>query len=268
MSFINYNGLIYTHDEAILFHDNHAFRYGEGLIETMLLQDGTIPLAALHFNRLQQSLTVLGMELSWTMADLVKESVKVSRANDNAEQGIIRLQVFREVGEGQCGFLIACSHLVKTAPDNNWPGLNIGISQNMVKSADLISSLKTTSRLAYIMAKKEADQNGWNDVLLVNQYGRIVESTISNVFCIKGNEVFTPPLSEGCIAGVFRQYLLEATLPDNMIIKEKALTVADVEQADEVFLTNAVRGIQPVQVIGSKVYANALTRLIFEATKL
>lgn len=267
MSFINYNGLIYTGDEPVFLHCNHAFRHGEGLIETMLLHSSTIPLLDLHFNRLQQSLTLLDMQLLWTTADLIKESQKVIQANHNPEEGIIRLQVFRERGKG-CGFLLEYLPLDKTIQDKKWAGLTIGLTQNIIKTADVLSGLKTTSRLAYIMAGKEADREGWDDALLLNQYGRIAESTISNIYLVKGNAIFTPPLSEGCIAGVFRQYLSGITLPAEMTIKEKAITVADLEQADEVFLTNAVRGIQPVHRVGGKVYATELTRLIFESVKL
>jgi branched-chain amino acid aminotransferase len=100
----------------------------------------------------------------------------------------------------------------------------------------------------------EAREQKWNDALVLNSENRIADSAIANIYWVKDNRIFTPPLSEAPIQGVMRRFLLEQ-LP----IHEHPLTIETLEQADEVFLTNAVRGIQWVAFVGDTPYPSQIT---------
>lgn len=260
MSKINYNGRIFPDSESLFNIKNRAWRYGEGLIETMLWHKGNIPLYALHAQRLQQSLDALGFPQIDT--DLLFAEIKKTVLDITEAQQMIRVQFFRN--DNTLEFVIECMPVEQSLITWNDKGLSIGIAKSVTKSSDGISHLKSTSRLNYIVAKKEAEQNSWDDALLLNQYGRIAESTISNVFIIKDNEIITPPLAEGCIAGIMRRYLLDKETIAGMPVHEKALDIAILLNADEIFLTNAIRGIQPVSRYNNKAYPNALTRKVFD----
>ncbi|HSF46213.1 MAG TPA: aminotransferase class IV, partial [Chitinophagaceae bacterium] len=129
----------------------------------------------------------------------------------------------------------------------NINGLHLGVYKDARKAEDKFSSLKTNSFLPYVQAALYARQMKWNDALVTNTHNRIADSSIANVFWVKEGRIFTPPLSEGPISGVMRRYLLENTL-----IHEQPLTEEDLVQADEIFLTNAFRGIQWVAFLGDQ----------------
>jgi branched-chain amino acid aminotransferase len=263
MPFVNFNGLICIKDETLIPLHSRALRYGEGLIETMFFNDKRIGLLKLHYERLKAGLETLHFP-TISFYDFEKEIAKTIIANQNPNKGILRAEFFMNEALHELQFWI--EHMPVKEGHALWKeeGLKIGLTTSLVKAPDAISHLKHTSRLVYVMAKQEAIKNDWDDILLTNPNGNIVESTISNVFALKGNTIYTPPLSEGCVAGVMRQYLLNQKEIGSLKIEEKIIDAAFITDADEVFLTNAVRGIQPVHSFENKVYAQDATRFVFD----
>lgn len=263
MSLLNYNGVICTGEELVSNAHNRALRYGEGLIETMLWQNKQIRYAALHYERLRQSLALLDFP-SITMEDWMKAVLRTILANHEPETSIIRSQFFRDDQSPLLQYMVEALPLPPR--HGQWPEhmLRIGISKKVVKSPDHISPLKTTSRLHYTVAAAEAAQQGWDDALLLNPEGRIAESTISNVWIIRQDTLLTPPQTEGCISGIFRRQMLNMGSLAGMPVREQALSLEALEQADEIFLTNAIRGIQPVGHFNGKAYPAQRTRRLFD----
>jgi len=237
----NYNGNIYPSGSAVIHPDNRALLTGEGLIETMLWETGHIKLWEYHFKRLCISAETLNIDIKTLHAAFLLEEIRRTvAANKCASSCVIRLEVFRYGTESNnTGFLLEC-RMVPARPDMPV----VGIARSVIKAADSISHIKSTSRLVYTKAMNEASERGWNDALLLNQYGRIAESTICNILWAEEGRLYTPPLSEGCIAGVFRQYLSErANKPE-----ERILTPDSLAGASAIFLCNAIRGIFPVRL--------------------
>jgi len=114
----------------------------------------------------------------------------------------------------------------------------------------------------YAMAAQQAKAHKWNDALLLNTKGNIVEGTIANIFWVKDGIIYTPPLTEGCIAGTLRAYLLDVLPTKGYGVQEQPLTNATLLTADEVFLTNAIRGVKWVGTVENKVYRNEVVRTI------
>lgn len=263
MALLNYNGVICTDEDVLAGAQNRALRYGEGLIETMLWQQKKVRLFDKHVQRLQQSLQQLRLP-PFSAAQLQQAIHRVILANQEPERCMIRAQFFREGNEDVLQYMVELTPLEPTPAA--WPsqGLTIGLSKDITKSADSIAHLKSTSRLSYILAAGEAAEHYWDDILICNHHGRIAESTICNIFVIKDQAIFTPPLSEGCIAGIMRSRLLEEGTIAGMSISEKELDVNDLDTAQEIFLTNAIRGIQPVARYQNKAYDSTLSRNIFD----
>jgi branched-chain amino acid aminotransferase len=262
MALLNYNGVICTDEDILAGAPNRAWRYGDGLIETMLWQKGGIRLFDMHVQRLQQSLEQLRFP-SFGAAQLKEAVHRVILVNQEPERAMVRAQFFLEENNDALQYLVELAPLEPTAA---WPhtGLTIGISDNIIKSADSIAPLKSTSRLSYIVAAREAADKGWDDVLILNDKGRIAESTICNVFLIKDRAIYTPSLHEGCIAGIMRAYLLTQGAIAGLHISEKELAVSDLDTAQEIFLTNAIRGIRPVTHCQGKIYESTFSRAIFD----
>lgn len=243
MEFINLNGKILRKDEAVIKIDNSSYRYGDGLFETMKIVDGKIFLEKYHFERLFHSIELLKFQLPefFLKEKLIEEVLELCQGNDLRESARVRLSVSRGADE-QLNYLIESSPL-QLREEN----LNIDVYPDARKSCDVFSNIKSANRLPYVMAEKFAKENQLDDCLVLNDYGRICDSTISNIFWIKNKKIFTPPLSEGCVAGVMRKFLIEKLRATSFELREKACDISDLQNADEIFLTNAIRGIRTVK---------------------
>src|SRR6185436_7845786 len=119
----------------------------------------------------------------------------------------------------------------------------IGIYDQYKKPCQALSNLKSGNALLSVMSSKFAEQQGWNDAIILNERGDICEATSSNVFVVKDNVIYTPPLEDGCVMGTMRAFILDhlsgSRNTDKFQVMEKTIAVQDFGEADEVFLTNA-----------------------------
>jgi branched-chain amino acid aminotransferase len=269
---INYNGTLLPASQALFTADNRGFRYGDGLFETMLVQEGRIRLRDYHFQRLLSGMRLLRFELPplFTPERLEQQILELAAANRHAERSRARLIIFR--GEGGLfdpadpvpSYVIQASSLPVGSNGWNETGLAIDVFSDGRKSCDLFSSLKSNNYLLYVMAALYAREQQLNDCLILNNQGRIADSTIANLFFIKDNQFFTPPLSEGGVAGVMRRYLLESLPRAGFAVNERAIHPEDLKNADEVFLTNALKGINWVSSFQGSSYTHRLSAMIYK----
>ena len=145
----------------------------------------------------------------------------------------------------------------------NENGLIVDVFSDAVKHADTYSAIKSNNYLGYAMAALWAKKQHLNDAILLNPFNRVADATIANVFIVKDGIVKTPFLSEGGINGVMRRNLLEKLPLIAIQIQETTLTVEDLLEADELFLTNSIYGIRWVKRLKEKEYGNNMTALIF-----
>lgn len=113
------------------------------------------------------------------------------------------------------------------------------------------------------MAGLYAKENKLNDCIVLNSFERICDSAIANVFILKGNEIITPPLSEGCVAGTMRRWMLEKFYLEDYKVVEKKLTEDDLLHAEECFLTNSVYHLRWVKNFRNKNYTNSSVKKIY-----
>jgi branched-chain amino acid aminotransferase len=270
--FININGKILPADKASLSIDNRAFRYGYGLFETILVVDGIIQLADFHWQRLFKGMLALYFTIPkhFTPQALEEAVLQTVEKNELSSLCRVRLQVYAGPGglydtvSQQPLFLIECFPLDAQILTLNENGVTTGIAERLNKSIDALSNLKSTNALIYAMAARQAKNNKWNDALILNDKGNIIESTIANIFWVKNKTIHTPPLAEGCVAGVMRAYLLQQLPALGYTVLEKPLTTDMLFSADEVFLTNAIRRIKWVKPINKKNEDLNLTSAIYK----
>ena len=272
MQLINVNGRLVEHDQPCILATNHSYRYGHGLFETMKVRDGVILLSDLHFERLFKGISILKISVpeSFSLERLQNEITDLCNKNNCEKLARVRLSVsggnggLNDTG-GAPDYLIECWPLTESVKGlNNAEGLIVDVFADARKSCDVFSNLKCSSHLPYVMAARSAKENKFNDCFVLNNFDRICDSTIANVFWIKNGAVFTPPLSEGCIAGVMRRYLINKSRLTKYKAQEKMCEVGDLESADEIFLTNAIRGIRWVKRFRGKDYLNIVTAEIYK----
>jgi branched-chain amino acid aminotransferase len=268
--YVNINGKLVPQSSAGLPVDNKAFRYGAGLFETMLVLQGHIELLSYHSERLFSGARQLGFNLPThaNEAWMAEEILRTVHKNKLEKLCRVRLQLYPGTGgvfenlDAQSEYVIECFPLEEDVIKLNNNGLVIGIASGVQKSADSLAHLKSTSALIYADAARQAKVSQWNDALILNTSGNIVESTIANIFWVKNEVIYTPLLSEGCIAGVMRRRIMVDLQSFGFFIEETKLTETVLLSADEVFLTNAIRRLKWVGTCNGQRYSNHIIKKV------
>lgn len=271
-SLLVYNGNFVETGKPLVGADNRSLRYGDGLFETMKAINGELKLAPLHFDRLFDGLNRLhfqtpGYLTPYYFMDLIS---KLCIRNGLTEAARIRMNLFR--GDGGLydpeshapHFIIQAWPLPKETRELPINGLSAGIFPDARKACDALANLKSNNFLPYLMAAWYAMEKKLDDCFLLNTHERIADATIANVFMISESVVYTPPLTEGCVAGVMRRHLIELLEKNAIRIRERPLTAGELMDADEIFLTNAVSGIRWVGRFAGRTYSSAMTRQIHQ----
>lgn len=270
MDHICFNGKMVTAAEPVLLASNRGYRYGDGLFETLKVIRGHIVLSTFHFERFFRGLQLLKMETPalFSPGKLEQEVLQLCKKNKCEQLARVRLSVFRGNGglydeDKTLQYLIECWPLSDSVNSLNENGLVTGVFPDAQKSCDRFSNLKSASFLPYSMAALYAKENKLNDCLVLNTAGNIADSTIANVFIIKEGIISTPALEEGCVNGVMRRYVIEQLHKGGNPVRETTLSVADIENAEEFFLTNAINGIRWVRQFRDAIYTCSTTAEIY-----
>ena len=271
--YFNYNGRFFEQGVTVVSHDDRNYRYGDGLFETIKIVKGNVLFAEYHLERLFLGLKVLKFNTPslFTKQKILTEIKALCEKNKCGDLARVRLSVSRGNGglydcDDKFSYLIECWPLEQQAGDLNRNGLIVDVFPDARKSIDAFSNLKSANYLPYVMGAVWARENKLNDALILNQHNRICDATIANIFWIKANKIYTPPLSEGCVAGVMRRRILDCKLQIAKLgidVNESVLTEDILVEADEVFLTNVVTGIRWVKECGNKVYQDGFTSKVF-----
>ncbi len=236
----------------------------------MKLVKGKLILQDYHFERLFNGMELLQFKrpVHFTKSFLVDKINMLSKKNAHSNIIRVRLNVFRSNG----GLYDPKDHLPNYTIETwqladeqklNSNGLVTGVFKDIKKSCDVFSNIKSNNFLPYTMAALYAKKNKLNDAFLFNTNNRICDSTLANIFIIKDEIIYTPPLTEGCIAGVVRRWLLENLPPSEFIIKEKTLSTEELLNADEIFITNSIRDINWVKQFHTKQFNNSAVKKIY-----
>jgi branched-chain amino acid aminotransferase len=271
-SYINFNGSIIPGDQKLVTADNRGFKYGDGLFETIKVAQNAICLANYHFERLFSSMQILQFDIPdfFTPETISNQILSLCEKNNHEESARVRINIFRgdgmlfEAAKNSPNYTIQTEKLSDRKFVFKEKGLITDLFTEGRKSCDKFSNIKTNSFLIYAMAALHAKKNLLDDCLILNSHERICECAIANVFCVKDKIIYTPPLSEGCVSGVMRRFIAERIISRNFLFKETSLSLENIKQADEVFLTNSIFGIRWVKEFGKIKYSNSFTKEIFE----
>ena len=269
--FFVYNNDFFRSVIPVIGHQNRSFRYGDGLFETMHMHRGEIINIDLHFERLFAGMQLLELKVPiyFSVASFIETVNKLLSKNSILENARIRLMVFRgdeglfEIENNSTNYLLETFRLSGNI-ELNEEGLILDVFPGVTKSCDKFSNIKSNNYLPSIMAARFAKKNKLDDAITLNAFGRVCESSVANIFIVKDGKIFTPPLTEGCVAGVMRRRLLQMFVRQNFKIEEKVLTVEDLLSADELFLTNSIQLIKWIKQFGSRTYGNEKVKEIFQ----
>lgn len=261
---INFNGNLVAQSNTNI-EQNRGFLYADAVFETVKLLDGKVLFFEDHYFRLMASMRIIRMEipLEFTLEYLEAEILKTANAL-NLQNARVRLTIFRN-GEGKylpetrsVGFVIN-AETTSALYNNSFEHYEIELFKDFHVSKHLLSTLKTTSKLINITASIFAEENDYNNCLLINEDKNIIEAINGNIFIIKDNVISTPPISDGCVNGILRKKLIEIIKKDdNLVFEERSISPFELQKADEIFITNVIIGIQPITKYRKKEYTNAI----------
>ncbi len=271
---IKFNGEILDPSQIQFSTSNRAFRYGDGVFETMKYADGKIHFLEDHYFRLMSTMRILRMDIPMDFSpeyleEQIKETIEANHAENDANR--IRLTVFRN-GAGlytpethAISFLIETEKLPNLDYELNKEGLTVDLFKDFYVQKSILSNLKTANAQLYVLAGIFKKENGLDECLLVNDEKNVVEAISSNLFIVKGEVVHTPALETGCLKGVMRKNIIQILKNLKIEVVEDAFSPFELQRADAVWLTNSILGLQWVGQYRKKVYSNELAVKVSEA---
>ena len=238
----------------------------------MLVEDHRIRLGSYHFDRMTSGMGFLRFPTppGFTREPLTREILELCTRNDHAQLSRVRLVVFRDHGEifdpagSDPHYTIESWPLPEGPQALNPQGLVIDVFPDGYKACGPLANLKSNNYLLYLLAARHAGERGWDDCLVLNSHETVADTAIANVFYFRNGRCYTPPLTDGCVAGVMRRHLLAVLPAAGFEVAERTVTIDDLLTADEVFLTNAIRGIRWVAAFREARYKNTLTTALYQ----
>lgn len=265
---INFNGKIINNTEEGISFENRGLHYGDALFETLRISEGKILFWEDHYFRLMASMRILRMEIpmSFSMEYLEIEILKTVEALENPSNNFrAKLFINRKAGgkytpnTNDIDYFIVCETLETPFYTLNEEPYEVALFKDYYVPSSMLSTLKTSSKVINVLGSIFAKENDYDNCLLLNEKKQVVEALNGNVFLVKGTEIITPPIEEGCLKGVLRKQIISiCSQSDLFTIEEKSISPFSLQKADELFLTNVIVGIQPITNYRKKEYKSVI----------
>nr|BFF36993.1 aminotransferase class IV [Tenacibaculum mesophilum] len=270
---VNFNGTLVSDNEVQISTKNRAFKYGDAIFETIKVLNGKVVFVEDHYFRLMASMRMLRMKIPmrFTLEFLQEEILKVTKQLPEFSTYRVRLTVFRKDGGLYAPVTNEIDYIIEGAPIENVEKetYRMDVFKDFYNYSGLLSTIKTTNRMLNTLAAVFAEENDLDNCILLNERKGVVETINGNIFVVKGNTIKTPALTEGCIKGIIRKKVIEIIEKHGeYTIDETTISPFEIQKADEVFITNAVVGIQPVTNYRKKEFSTVITNKIKSSLKL
>lgn len=250
---INFNGLL--QDNFAVTSSNRSFLYGDGIFETLKVVNGKILFSEDHYFRLMASMRIVRMKIpmDFTLEFFENQVISLTDVLSISNSARVRITVFRNDGglylpdQNTISYVIEAASLASKKYEIAQDNFEVDLFKDSFVSAQLLSTLKTTSKILNVTASIFAKENDLNTCLLLNDKKNVVEAIAGNLFMLSGNKLITPPISEGCLNGIMRKQIIKVMKDFPEIeFSEAIISPFDLQKADELFVTNVIQGIQPI----------------------
>jgi branched-chain amino acid aminotransferase len=261
---ILHNDTIRDFSDQILAPGQVGLLAGWGVFSTLRVASGVLFAWERHWARLKRDAAAFHVPLPDNPDTVRTKLLELIEANQ-AWDSTLRLVIVRNGGgmwadphPPRSSDLIAL-----TANSKDWgDGVKLAYQSDARHAASPFAGTKILSWSMNLTWLESAQQRGFDEVILLNERGEVAECTSANIFAACGNQVWTPPLSSGCLPGITREVVLCEVRVPGIDIMEKALTPADLEAADEVFITSTTRDLlSVVEIEGRKLSCTEKTRV-------
>ena len=251
---INYNGQLYS-SETILSNSNRGFLYGDAVFETVKIVNNKVLFLEDHYFRLMSAMRIVRMEIpmNFTMEYFEEQILILVNTLNYSQSARARITVFREDGGNYLPETNTVSYLISASKlqSEHYSIVNnqyeVDLYKDYYVAKHLLSSIKTTNKIINITASIFAKENSLDNCLLINENKNIIEALQGNLFMLVDNKLITPPISEGCLNGIMRKQIISIVkkMP-KMVVAEEPISPFELQKASELFITNVIKGIQPI----------------------
>jgi branched-chain amino acid aminotransferase len=252
--FVLHNGQIQEATALSLSPGQVGLLSGWGVFTTLRIADG-VPFAwERHWARIQRDAKLMHVPLPPDSDAVRNDLLQLLEAN-HAPDCTLRLAIVRNGGGMWAGPSNGRTHdvIALTADSKDWgDGVKLAWVPEARHAACEFAGTKILSWAMNLTWLESAQQRGFDEVILLNERGEVAECTSANLFIANGNKVYTPPLSSGGLPGITREVILGEAHAPGITVEEKVLMPADLEAADEVFITSTTRDLLPVIQIEDK----------------
>lgn len=272
MLYVNNNGEILNASGYTIRTGSRAYMYGDGVFESIRIMNGKPINLENHLLRMMEGAKRLKMRPPsyYNLEFFATKIDEIIQKSGIVGGGRCRISLDRSIGgtympeANEVEYFIEVYPLENNLFELNSKGKEVDIYMELKKDKNYLSNFKTKNGLVYIMSAITAKEKGLDDYLITNYSGGILESTNSNLFVVSNGVLYTPGLEEGCLAGTMRMQIINLALENNVKVYECNILPQNLLVADEIFLTNAVHGIQWVSGYRTKRYFNTTARKLID----
>lgn len=243
-------GSLVPPDEALVSALDHGLTVGDGVFETLKVEQGRAFALTRHLRRLDRSAEVLGLKVP--DHDVIRDAVaEVLFANAESVRGLARLRITLTGGAAPLGIDRGDSLptvVIGVMTSNPWPSSASIVTVPWVRNErSAIAGAKTISYAENLVAMSFAKERGASEAIFANTVGQLCEGTGSNIFVVVDGVAMTPTLSSGCLGGITRELVLEWS-----DVEEVDLDLGVLGSANEIFLTSSTRDVHPVSRVDDR----------------
>jgi len=267
---INLEGKIVKKENATLSVLNRGFAYGDSVFETIRVINEKIMFWEDHYFRLMASMRIMRMEIpsNFSPEFLEKEIKNIIEANDlSTSPARIKFAVYRLQGgyytpaTRDVGYVISAEAMESSFYLFNDDPYEIELFKDHYVNSGLLSTIKSNNRAVNVLGSIYASENGYDNCLLLNEKKGVVEALNGNLFLVKGTTIKTPAISDGALNGIIRKQLINILKKtEDYTLEETSISPFELQKADELFITNVAKGIQPVSKYRKKEYAHKVSK--------
>lgn len=264
---VNFNGTIQGSSNLVV-ENNRGFLFGDSVFETMKVVNNKILFLEDHYFRLMASMRICRMEIpmNFTMEYFENQVIQLLKASSDIENDCrVRFSVFRS-GDGfylpktnETQFIVTISKLENVMYAMSDSDYEVELFKDSYVTKQLLSTLKSNNKMVQITGSIFANENGYDNCLLLNDEKNVVEALQGNIFMLLNGELITPPVADGCLNGIMRKQIIEiVSKMEDVHFVEKSISPFDLQKADELFITNVVMGIQSVTKYRKKEFTSSI----------
>ncbi|WP_282050733.1 aminotransferase class IV [Maribacter aquivivus] len=265
----NFNGELLEDNTSFLNEKNRGVQLGDAVFEELRVLNGDIVFLEDHYLRLMSSMRILRMEIpmNFTMEFMEEEILKGLSENDLKEAKQIKFTVFRNnqndfsKSDNSISYFITSNTLTNPFFILNEGAYEVELFKDFYKNSSMLSNLDTNNKVLNVVGAIYAQENDYQDCLLLNERKQVIEALNGNLFVVKGNQIKTAPLTDGCINSILRKKLIDIVSKINDFeFIEDSISPFELQKADELFIINNIDGIISISKYRKKDFVNTTAK--------